>query len=401
MLIAGETSGDILAAELVRALRREWNARPEIFTWDYQPLASNLEPRFFGAGGRAMAAAGVELALDLTAHAVTGISEVLKNYLKFRRLFRQLYRLALEREPDAIICVDFSGFNRRLAHAIRKHQRASRGWFHDWNPRIIQYVSPQVWASREGRVHQIAADFDLLLSIFPFEQAWYAGRVPKLRVEFVGHPIIDRYGPMPLQESRRRLDSAATILLLPGSRPGELARHLPVLLEATKRIQAALPGTTARMVLPNEALLMQARTFGLSESLSVQIGDLPGALRAADLAIASTGTVTLECAYFGVPAVALYKTSWLTWQIARRIITVKYGAMPNILADRELYPEFIQEAATPKNIADAAISILGNESRRLQIRRELAQVTQSLGTPGAATRAAQVILETLQSPQRS
>ncbi len=396
MLIAGETSGDILAAELVRALRAELNSRPETLTWDYQPLSSSLEPRFFGAGGREMAAAGVELALDLTAHAVTGISEVLKNYTKFRRLFAQLYRLALEREPDAIICVDFSGFNRRFAHAIRKYQRARNGWFHDWNPRIIQYVSPQVWASREGRAYQIADDFDLLLSIFPFERQWYAARVPKLRVEFVGNPIIDRYGPVPPQPKATSVGGHPTVLLLPGSRPGELARHLPVLFEALKRIRVVLPQVEARMVLPNAGLLELAREFQLPETLRVQIGDLPAALRVADLALASTGTVTLECAYFGVPAIALYRTSRMTWQIARRIITVKYGAMPNLLADREIYPEFIQDAATPENIARAALSILQDRLRGSKIREDLAQVVRSLGTPGAARRAARAILETLE-----
>ena len=141
-----------------------------------------------------MAAAGVDLAFDMTAHSVVGLSEVLKNYFKFRRLFHQLFQLALERQPDAIICVDFSGFNRRFAHAIRQYTRAHADWFHDWNPKLIQYVSPQVWASREGRAYQMARDYDLVLSIFPFEKDWYAKRVPQLPVEFVGHPIVDRYG---------------------------------------------------------------------------------------------------------------------------------------------------------------------------------------------------------------
>src|SRR5438552_3674206 len=193
MLIAGEASGDLLAAELVHALRDELSGAEAIPTWDYQPLHASLEPRFFGAGGARMAAAGVEQAFDMTEHSVIGLSDVLRDYLKFRRLFKELYRLAVEREPDAIICVDFSGFNRRFAHAVRQYVRSHRGWFHDWDPKIIQYVSPQVWASREGRAYQMARDFDLLLSIFPFEQDWYANRVPQLPVKFVGNPIIERY----------------------------------------------------------------------------------------------------------------------------------------------------------------------------------------------------------------
>lgn len=393
MVIAGETSGDVLAAELVRALRSEVNPGPAPLTWDYQPLRTSLEPRFFGAGGPQMAAAGVDLAFDLTAHAVTGISEVLRELVKFRRLLKQLYTLALEREPDAIICVDFSGFNRRFAHAIRRHVRARRDWFHDWNPKIIQYVSPQVWASRESRAYQLAKDFDLLLSIVPFEPEWYAARVPTLRVEFIGHPMVDRYGPPPPQLPARTRKDSPVILLLPGSRPGELRRHVPVLLGAFDKIRAVLPGVLARMVLPTQVLFEQAKQFGIPAPVTVQVGGLAAALREADLAITKTGTITLECAYFGVPAIALYKTSWLTWQIAKRIVTVKYGAMPNLRLNREVYPEFIQDAATAENIARTAIELLKDETRRQKVRADLAEVVASLGPGGAANRAARAILE--------
>lgn len=397
MVIAGETSGDMLAAELVVAICSELGRERLPATWDYQPLKSSLAPQFFGAGGPCMNAAGVELALDMTDHAVTGISEVLKNYRKFRRFFKQLYNRALEREPDVIICVDFSGFNRRFAHAIRRYVRSHSDWFHDWNPRIVQYVSPQAWASREGRAHQMAADFDLLLSIFPFEREWYAARVPRMRVEFVGHAMIDRYGPAPAASKATSVGSAGfpMILLLPGSRPGELARHLPVLIEALAQIRAAFPDLRSRMVLPNENLLNQAREIGLPPSLQVQVGNMAEALREADLALASTGTVTLECAYFGVPTVALYKTSFFTWQIAKRIITVKYGAMPNLLANQELFPEFIQDAATADNIARAAVELLRDEPRRTAIKQQLATVVASLGSGGASKRAARAVVSLL------
>src|SRR5664279_5673216 len=239
MLIAGEASGDMLAAELVRALRQELADAEAIPTTDYQPLHTNLAPQFFGAGGPQMAGAGVELAFDMTAHAVIGLSEALKNYLKFRRLFRQLFRLALERQPDAIICVDFSEFNRRFAHALRQYTRGHADWFHDWDPRIIRYISPQVWASREGRAYQMARDYDLVLSIFPFEEEWYAKRVPQLDVQFVGHPIVDRYGARrgPRDQGRGK-PNTSNLLLLPGSRSGELARHLPVMLAALETVRA-------------------------------------------------------------------------------------------------------------------------------------------------------------------
>src|SRR5436190_18576447 len=139
MLIAGEASGDLLAAELVHALREEFAAGGPTITSDYQPLYTSFEPRFFGAGGPRMAATGVELAFDMTAHSVIGLSDVLKNYFKFRRLFEQLYQLALDREPDAIICVDFGAFNLRFAHAIKEYVRSHHDWFHTWNPKLIQY----------------------------------------------------------------------------------------------------------------------------------------------------------------------------------------------------------------------------------------------------------------------
>jgi lipid-A-disaccharide synthase len=403
MFIAGETSGDILAAELARALRAELNSGRAPLTWDYQPLQASLAPRFFGAGGAHMAAAGIELAMDLTAHSVTGISDVLKNLGKFRRLLRQLYDLALAREPDVIICVDFSGFNRRFAHAIKQYTRTRQDWFHDWDPKIVQYVSPQVWASRESRIYQMAKDFELVLSIFPFERDWYAPRVPELRVEFIGHPMVDRYGPSDVAGEARAQTAKEfpCVVLLPGSRPGELDRHLGVLTDALKQIRETFPHLNARIVLPNEKLLDYARKIGLPQNVQVQIGELSSALRDADLAIASTGTVTLECAYFGVPTIALYKTSFLTWQIAKRIIKIKYGAMPNLLAGQEIFPEFIQDAATGGTIAAAAIGLLQDQSRRSRIKTQLASIASSLGSPGASHRAARAVLSTLSRPRIS
>ncbi len=191
-----------------------------------------------------MSAAGVELAFDMTQLAVTGITDVLKNYFTFRQRFHQLLTLAQKRKPDAVIGVDFGGFNLRLGHAIKTHLRQMASSPSSWNPKIIQFVSPQVWASRPGRAKQMAADYDLLLSIFPFEKAWYAQRTPKLRVEFVGQP--PDVGSRPNTERAQATGSALVpaaprILLLPGSRRGELRQHLPVMLAALKLIQQLFP----------------------------------------------------------------------------------------------------------------------------------------------------------------
>jgi lipid-A-disaccharide synthase len=409
MLIAGEASGDLLAAELVSALLAA-SKRSE----------DGRVPQFFGAGGARMASAGVELAFDMTQHSVIGISDVLKNYFKFRRLFNQLLALAIERKPDVVIGVDYGGFNLRFGHAIKQQVRKQfgHGGSHPqnpWLPKIIQFVSPQVWASRPGRAKLLAADYDLLLSIFPFEKDWYARRVPKLRVEFVGHPMMGRFTIDDLRltslepaagrsrgdevQIKEKLETPhvvsykSEILLLPGSRADELRRHLPVMLGSLKLIREKLPSAKAKMVLPDEALKqLAAKLSALPSDMEIQTGNLPQALAQADVAIASTGTVTMECAFFGVPTVTLYKTSWSTYQIAKRIVKVKWLTMPNILADEEIFPEFVQNAATPENIAPAALELLQNEPRRIQIKKRLAEVVSYLGGPGATARAATAIL---------
>jgi lipid-A-disaccharide synthase len=374
MLVAGEASGDLLASELVTALRQS----PGIDS-----------AKFLGAGGPRMAAAGVELAFNLTQHAVIGISDVLKKYFKFKQLFDQLLALAIERRPEAVIGVDYGGFNLRFGRAVknwvRRHPESG------WNPKIIQFVSPQVWASRPGRAKKLEADYDLLLSIFPFEKVWYSQRAPKLRVVFVGHPLLDREAP-PVT-APKSANAVPQVLLLPGSRKGELQRHLPVMLAAWKRIHAKLPECRATMVLPNEKLAQQARTLHSPSTVEIQIGSLPAALTQADVAIASTGTVTMECAFFGVPTVTLYKTSWLTYEIGRRIVTVKSLTMPNLLAGEEVMPEFVQHHAIGWNISEATLKLLQSEPRRQKIKKRLAQIISTLGKPGAAQRAAAAILD--------
>jgi lipid-A-disaccharide synthase len=250
----------------------------------------------------------------------------------------------------------------------------------------------------------MAQDYDLLLCTFPFEKEWYARHAPRLQVEFVGNPVVDRVGRLShrsdLSDSSDRADSLADgeriqvplVVLLPGSRADELRRHLPVLLSALNIIRAAVPDLRARLVLPSEALIGQARGLGLPPDVSVQMGDLTPAIRQATLALAKTGTITLECAYFGIPTVAIYKTSWSTFQVARRIVNVKYVAMPNLLANEAIIPELIQHEATPENIARAALELLRSKSLRGKMKERLLQVAASLGGPGASARAAQAIL---------
>ncbi|HEX3625023.1 MAG TPA: lipid-A-disaccharide synthase [Verrucomicrobiae bacterium] len=382
MLIAGEPSGDLLASELVLALRERWP-----------------DAKFFGAGGPKMEAAGVELAFDMRDHAIIGIPTPGK-ILALRYVAHELRFLAAERRPDAIIGVDYGGFNLRFGHIIKSHARANPLVM--GNPKLVQFVSPQVWASRPGRAQLLESDYDLLLSIFPFEKQWYAQRAPKLRVDFVGHPMIDRLSPQSRVHrpestvsgsesagSPKSKGPAPMILLLPGSRKGELKQHLPVMLGAMKIIRAQLPAATAKMVLPNEELKQIA--VSAKPDVEIQVGNLHEALAGADLAITKTGTVTMECAYFGVPAVTMYKKTFLGLAITLGIVTVKSLTMPNLMAGEEVYPEFIQAAATPENIARAAMELLQNEPRRQKIKSGLVKIIASLGEPGASRRAAEAI----------
>jgi len=386
LMIAGEASGDLLGAELIESIRR-------------QPGGDEVD--FIGAGGPRMEAASLRPEFDLSEHAVVGIWEVLKNYFKFRRLFRHLFELATRREPDAIVLIDYPGFNLRFAKAIRRYNAQGDGAFREWQPKIICYVSPQLWAWKEGRVHQVAKDIDLMLSIFPFEKDWYAERVPSFAVEFVGHPLVDRYPVAKPAEKTVPLDpdlftEQPTVLLLPGSRRREIDKHLPVMLEAAVIFSEKIK-TRLRMVLPREEMLDLARRhIPIGTEIDLQAGGLAKALGQASLAIASSGTVTMECAWFRVPTVVLYKTSPLTHALGRALLKVPYLAMPNLLAEEELFPEFIQSAANADNLAEASLRLLRDKAERTRILDGLDRVATRLGQPGAAPRAAQAVLAILE-----
>jgi lipid-A-disaccharide synthase len=262
----------------------------------------------------------------------------------------------------------------------------------------------------------------LILSIIPFEKEWYARRVPQLRVQYVGHPVLDRYlnvergvriaesaepkstpalRSVPQIEDSLSHGESSLLLLLPGSRQSELQHHLPVMLRALLKMRASFRGLRARVVLPNENLAQQAKAAGLPSEVEVRTDGLPQALREADLAIASTGTVTMECAYFGVPTVTLYKTSWLTYEVGKRLVTVKSLTMPNLLADGSVFPEFIQGNANAENIARAAIELLRDPERRKRIRAKLGEIVASLGPAGASRRAAATIVKLLTARTQS
>jgi lipid-A-disaccharide synthase len=374
MVVAGDPSGDANAADLVKALTR---AVPQA--------------QFIGAGGPRMAEAGVRLSFNLTDDAAIGPVDAIKNLGSFWRRRKHLLSLAKERQPELIILVDAYTFNQPLARAIKSFARSCAS---NWQPKIVRYTSPQVWASRPGRAEKMAGDIDLLLCLYPFEKEWYARRGTHLRVEFAGHPMFDRHTAA--ADTARPAGEIPIIVLLPGSRTDEVRRHLPVMLDAAGKISAARP-VRFKMVALNETIANYIRSFpadGMAK-VEIQTGQLADALSTATLAITKTGTISLECAYFGVPTLAMYKVSTLFYLLARRFVTVKYLAMPNLLADEPLFPEFIQGRATAENLAKAALDLLADEPRRSAIRAKLRRVIESLGGPGSTQRAAAIILQSM------
>jgi lipid-A-disaccharide synthase len=354
MFIAGEASGDAHATELIKALRVQ---SPEV--------------EVFGAGGPKMQAAGMELLVDLTEHAVVGLVEVLKNYTKFRQIFWDLVHVAESRRPDAVVLVDFPGFNLRFAAQMKR-----RGI------KVVYYISPQLWAWHASRAKQIERDVDLMLCIFPFEKDWYAEHAPKLRVKFVGHPFAERLGESTKSENR----NPKLILLLPGSREREVAKIFPIMAGVVDRMPHDLEFIAAAVNEQSAAMMMS------HPRIKVELGTAHELMQHATLAITASGTATMECAFYGCPMIVVYKVNWLTYLIGRMVVQVDWLGMPNVIAGREIVPEFIQHDAKPERIAAVARKLLEKDSMREAIQRELASIVASLGGTGASERAAKLIL---------
>ena len=354
MFIAGEASGDAHAAALIAALRER-------------------EPglQVFGAGGVKMQAAGMELVLDLTEHAVVGIVGVLKKYREFRRMFFELVRLAEEREPDAVVLVDYPGFNLRFAKQMK--QRGIK---------VIYYISPQLWAWHASRSKQIERDVALMLTIFPFEKDWYAKHAPKLHAEFAGNPMAERFA----DNLESRIRNPKLVLLLPGSRVEEVERIFPVMKDVVNQMPGDIEFVAAAVDERTAAMMRHPQ-------VRVEVGSSQRWMGEAALAITASGTATMECAFLGCLMVVVYKVNWLTYLVGRLLVRVSWLAMPNVIANRTIVPEFIQHDAQPERIAAAAGELLRDAEKRATMQRELAAVVRSLGGRGAGGRAADLILK--------
>ncbi|HKW62430.1 MAG TPA: lipid-A-disaccharide synthase [Candidatus Acidoferrum sp.] len=374
LLSAGEASGDMYAARLATALKQR------------------LDVAIFGMGGPQMRAAGVEIVTDYSEVSVVGITEVLKRLPSLVRAMRHLVGEAQRRKPPLAILTDFPGFHLRLARKLRPK-----------GIRNVYYICPQFWAWRPWRANLVRRRFSEALCIFPFEEKFYADAgVP---VKFIGHPLVgnvqasltrelfcEKYG---LQESGR------IITVLPGSRRGEVAHHLPVLVEGLREIRERIPGPPQIVVAvaPGLDAVRLKTSFPKDWSVRFIANDTYNALGAGDLAIVSSGTATIETALLNKPMIVVYRLSPLTARLAKPLVKTKFFAMVNLIAGRAVVPELIQDDFTPQHLAAEAESLLSGSpsanQRMLEMLRGLQEVRDLLGPSGAVARAADEIARLL------
>lgn len=367
LISAGEASGDIHAAAVTAALKQ---------------IDSSVE--VFGMGGDALRAAGGEVLFDIEDHGVMGFVEVIKKLPDLFKLRSDFARVMDERQPDCLVVVDYPGFNMKLAKVA-----------HDKGIPVVSYIAPSAWAWNKGRAKNVAKIVDKVACIFPFEYDVYeeAGAP----VEFVGHPLLDIVHPtMERAEAEAWAGKEAghpLVLLMPGSRLMEIEKMLPTLLEGAKLLKKQLPEVQFAMpragTIPLELLQSKIKASGLE--IKITEGHNYDLFSVADLALATSGTVTLEAALCGLPSVIVYRTSALNAFIARIVINIPNIGLPNIVAGRQILPELLQEDFTPANVAKTAVELLAPE-RRPQLEADLAFMKARLGEPGAVKRVAQLIL---------
>jgi lipid-A-disaccharide synthase len=364
LLSAGEASGDMYAARLAKALQER------------------MDVQIFGMGGPQMRAAGVQIVTDYSEVAVVGITEILGHLPSLLRAMDRLVKEAERRKPALAILTDFPGFHLRLARKL-----APRGI------RNVYYICPQFWAWRPWRVRLIRERFVKALCIFPFEEKFF--RNAGVPTEFIGHPLV---GAVKATQSRAEfcaahgLDPGSKIVtVLPGSRTGELAHHLPVLQKACALIQSKLD--TQFVVAAAHPHIVERLKSGWPAGLKVRVveGATYNAVAAADTAIVSSGTATVEAALLDAPMVVIYKVSPLTAALAKPLVRTPYFAMVNLIADRKVVPELVQDFFTPERVAAATLKLLEDAKAREEMRAGLAEVRERLGPPGAVERAAEHI----------
>jgi len=376
-IVAGEASGDKHAARLIREAK---NIMPDLCV--------------HGLGGEKMKRAGCELRVDLASMEVMGFVQVLAIIRFFRRLLRETVDYIEENRPDAVVLVDYPGFNMRLASKVKK-----------FGIPVIYYISPQIWAWRSGRIKRIARLVDKMMVILPFEESIY--QEAGIDVVYVGHPIIDSIAesvPDPnFLEDIDASDRDGIIGLLPGSRKQEIINFLPVLLEAAKTIRERIPDAIFLIPCSSPANMETVKAVIGSANIPVKVflGKIHEVARTACCCIVSSGTATLEVACFGTPIIVVYRTGHLPWLLSRMLLHVDHISLVNIIADKEVVPELLQYRMRPEFLAETAVELCRNEEKRTAMIEGLAKVRESLGGPGASRRAAAVVCEVVAGTEKA
>jgi lipid-A-disaccharide synthase len=365
--VAGEVSADNHGAALMRSLR-----------------ALDPELKFIGRGGPKMQqVAGAQFKNWIGDAAVLGLWEVLRKYGYFRKQFRQTLTEIQESKPEALVLIDYPGFNLRLARALRRRTRSLK---------TIYYISPQVWAWNRGRIKKMARFIDLMLCIFPFETDLYAAS--GLRAVFVGHPMIERLETQKIETHR----DPNLVGLFPGSRLREVRKIFPVMIEAARRLLQFNPTLRFQVAAASEELAREMNEqLTDRHAMGIIVNQTAAIMQRAFVGIVASGSATLEAAYFGMPFALIYKVAWPTYVAARLVVNVDFLGMPNLLAAKEVVPEFIQHEAKPDAIVNAVRLLMENSSARDRMISDFGAIITKLGGTGASERAAQGILEELQT----
>jgi len=365
--VAGEVSADNHGAALMRSLR-----------------VLDPELKFIGRGGPQMQqVAGAQFKNWIGDAAVLGLWEVLRKYGYFREQFRQTLNEIQESKPDAVVLIDYPGFNLRLARALRRQSHSQK---------IIYYISPQVWAWNRGRIKRMAHFIDLVLCIFPFETDLYGAS--GLRAVFVGHPMIERLETQKIDTHRDQ----NLIGLFPGSRSREVRKIFPVMIEAARRLLQLKPTLRFQVAAVSEELAREmTEQLANRQAIEITVGQTATIMQRAFVGMVASGSATLEAAYFGMPFVLIYKVAWPTYVAARLVVNVDFLGMPNLLAGKEVVPEFIQHQAKPDAIVKAVRLLMEDSPARDRMISDFDATTSKLGGTGASERAAQAILEELQA----
>ncbi|PYJ81666.1 MAG: lipid-A-disaccharide synthase [Verrucomicrobia bacterium] len=380
--VAGEASADNHGAALMRALRK-----------------ADVDLRFVGRGGPQMkAVAGDNFQNWIDKSGVLGLWEVIKHYGYFRKQFHQTLDEIGASKPNAVVLIDYPGFNLRLARALRKRLQSQK---------IIYYISPQVWAWNRSRIKKMAHWLDLMLCIFPFEAELY--NQSGLRTIFVGHPMIERLRDRQPSVAAATYGSAGKIDiqrdsnlvgLFPGSRGREVRKIFPILVQTARELRRSKPDLHFEVAAASDELAQEMEKMLGSQDrhlFGIKIGQTAEIMQRAVAGIVASGSATLEAAYFRMPFALIYKVAWPTYFAGRLLVKVKYLGMPNVLADKQVVPEFIQHRAKSPDLAKTILRLLDDPMKREQMISEFDKIAAQLGESGASERAATAILSEISS----